>query len=298
MKILRCSALKIKTINNSLKNIIIDLAWWTLGSILFSIAINVFTAPNDITVGGFSGIATVLNYLFDIPIGFCVFLLNVPLFLISFSKLGYKFLINTVIATFETSFFIDLFAPFLKAYSGDKLLSAIFGGVLLGAGLGLIFWHGATTGGTDILAKLLRLKFAHLSMGRVMLMIDLIIVLLSFLAYRSIEAILYALVTIFVSTQAIDLVSSGFSHSKTVLIVTEHGEEIANEILYSLDRGVTILNAYGGYTKNEKQILFCAVRANDVPQFSKLVTKKDKNSFMVVTDADDIVGEGFGNKYK
>lgn len=264
---------------------------------LFAAAINIFTAPNDITVGGFSGIATVLNYLFGFPIGLSVFVLNVPFFVAAFIKLGYKFVIKTVIATFESSLFIDLFAPFMKGYSGDRLLSAVFGGVLLGAGLGLIFLHGATTGGTDIIAKLLRLRYPHLSMGRLIFIIDLAIVLLSFFAYKSVEAILYALVTVFISTQAVDLVSSGFSHSKTVLIVTEYGREMAGEILSSLGRGVTSVRAQGAYTGNEKQIIFCAVRANEVPYFSRLIGKIDPNSFMIVTDADDILGNGF-NKEK
>ncbi len=284
--------------NNRLEETFIQFLWWTLGSILFAIAINIFTAPNNITVGGFSGLATALNYLFGIPIGFCVFALNVPLFIIAFSKFGFDFIVKTVIATFETSLFIDISAPFLKGYSGDTLLCSIFGGVLLGIGLGLIFQHGATTGGTDLIAKLLRLKYPHLSMGRVMLIVDLLIVIASAFVFRSIESMLYALVSVFISTEAIDMVSSGFSHSKTVFIVTDRGEEISDRILHSLDRGVTVMKAYGGYTKTEKQIIFCAVRASEVPRISKYIKQIDDNSFMVVTDADDILGNGFENKYK
>lgn len=278
---------------NNLKSLSVELFWWSVGSLLFAVAIDVFTAPNSITVGGFSGIATVLNYLFNLPIGFCVFFLNVPLFIISFSKFGFDFIVKTVIATFETSIFIDALSPLVKGYEGDMLLSSIFGGVLLGTGLGLIFEHSATTGGTDIIAKLLRLKFTHISMGRVMLIVDLIIVVSSALAYKSLESMLYSLVTIFISTQAIDLVNSGFSHSKTIMIITDKGEKLSDEILYKLDRGVTLINAYGGYSKNQKQILFCAVRANEIPKISRLIRAEDENSFMVVTDADDILGNGF-----
>ena len=284
---------RVKKNKSQFGNYILQFFWQTFGSMLFAAAINIFTAPNNITVGGFSGVATALNYLFSIPIGFCIFALNVPLFIISFYKFSFKFIINTIIATFETSVFIDLSAPFLKGYSGDRLLSAIFGGVLLGAGLGLIFRHGATTGGTDIIAKLLRLKYPHLSMGRVMLVIDVLIVILSSFVYRSVESVLYAIVAIFISTQAIDLVSSGFSHSKTLFIVTEQGEKLSEKILYSLGRGVTVIDAHGGYTKKDKQILFCAVRESEVPHFSKLIRQEDENSFMVVTDSDDILGKGF-----
>lgn len=271
--------------------------WWTVGSLLFSVAINVFTAPNEITVGGFSGIATVLNYLFGLPIGLCVFVLNIPFFIAAFSKLGFNFILKTVVATFEVSLFIDLLSPFLRGYSSDRLLCSIFGGVLLGAGLGLIFRHGATTGGTDIIAKLLKLKFAHLSMGRLIFIIDLVIILLSSFVYGNLESVLYALVTLFISTQAVDLIESGFSHSKSVFIVTENAQTVCREILSSLGRGVTVLNAVGGYTGKEKHLLFCAVRANEVIYISKILRKNDSNSFMTVTDADEIIGNGF-NKEK
>lgn len=289
----------IRIFNNKtgFKNTLIQFLWWTVGSMLFAAAINIFTAPNNITVGGFSGIGTLLNYLFSVPIGFCVFALNVPFFLIALKKFGLPFIIKTVIATLETSLFIDLSAPFIKSYSGDRLLSSVFGGVLLGVGLGLIFHNGATTGGSDIIAKLLRLKFAHLSMGRVIFAVDLIIVIGSAFAYKSVESMLYSLVTIFISTQAIDLVNSGFSHSKTVLIVTDKGDMLSEKILHHLDRGVTVIDAYGGYTKMQKQLLFCAVRASEVPQFSKLIRQEDEDSFMIVADADDILGRGFNKEY-
>ncbi len=296
MKAARCSVLK-KQKRSEIRLWASELFWWTAGSFLFSAAINVFTAPNEITVGGFSGIATVLNYLFGLPIGLCVFVLNIPFFIAAFSKFGFDFVLKTVIATFEVSLFIDLLSPFLRSYSSDRLLCSIFGGVLLGAGLGLIFRHGATTGGTDIIAKLLKLKFAHLSTGRLIFIIDLVIILLSSFVYGNLESVLYALVTLFVSAQAVDLAESGFSHSKSVFIVTENAQAVSGEIISSLGRGVTVLNAVGGYTGKEKQLLFCAVRANEVIYISKILRENDANSFMTVTDAEEIIGNGF-NKEK
>ena len=146
----------------------------------YALAINVFLAPNNILLGGFTGVATILNYLFHTPIGTVVFLFNIPLFIAAYRKFGLQFILKTVFATFLVSVLIDVTAPLLPVYSGDRLLCALFGGILSGTGLGLVFLHGATTGGTDILSKLLRLKFPQMSMGRVVLLLDFLIVAASF----------------------------------------------------------------------------------------------------------------------
>lgn len=267
--------------------------FWVIGSFLYAIAINVFTAPNNILIGGFSGVATMLNYLFGLPIGTVIFVLNIPFFIISFYKFGYKFIIKTLIATLIASVLIDTTAPFLSAYTGDKLLSSIYGGVLAGAGLGIVFLRGATTGGTDIIAKLLRLKFTHISMGRVILFLDLIIIAVSFFVYGSIESMLYALVVIFVSSQAIDYTISGTDHSKIVYIVTDLSDVVSNKIMTELNRGVTEIPVVGGYTKTDKRMLFCAVKAQEISNFEKAIKEVDENCFMVVSEANEILGEGF-----
>lgn len=277
-------------------DIFIDILFYAVGGALYALSVNMFTTPNGILLGGFTGAAAVLHTLLDVPIGATVFLLNVPLFLISFRKFGTSFIVKTVAATFAVSVIIDLTAPFLPVYTGDKLLSALFGGILSGAGLGLVFLRGATTGGTDILSKLLRLRFPQLSMGRMILLFDLLVISLSFAVYRSLENVLYALVVIYISAQVIDLVQTGFSHDKLLFIVTDQGERAVREITETLDRGVSVLDVRGGYTDTPRKMLFCAVRANDVARFTKRIRTLDENAFIVISEISDILGEGFRQK--
>lgn len=256
-------------------------------------AVNVFTAPNGILLGGFTGVGTILNFLFGTPIGTVVFLMNVPLFIIAFKKFGYEFIVNTVIATFLASFMIDFTALFLPVYSGDKLLASLFGGVIGGAGLALIFLRNATTGGVDIIAKLLRLRFPHISMGRVILFMDFIVIAASFFVYHSLEKLLYAVIVIYASSQAIDYILYGSGNGKILYIVTDKYKDVAYKINNELHRGISIFDIQGGYTGEPKKMLFCAVKAQEVARFTKAVKDIDDNSFVVISDAGEILGEGF-----
>lgn len=275
---------------------VLDLLAYAAGGALYAAAVRVFLAPNDILLGGFTGISTVLHHLFGTPIGTVVFLLNVPLLVLAYRKFGAVFLLRTGLATLLSSAFMDLFALFLPVYTGDRLLGALFGGILGGAGLGLVFLRGATTGGADILSKLLRLKFPQMSMGRLILLLDLAVVLLSFAVYRSFEAVLYSLVAIYVSAQAVDLAQTGLSHDKLLFIVTEKGETAVREIVETLDRGVSVLDVRGGYTGEKRQMLFCAVRASDAARLAKAVRALDDSAFIVISEISDVLGEGFKSR--
>lgn len=275
------------------KKAAIDFLYFSAGGALYALSVDMFTAPNGILLGGFTGIGTILNYLFSVPIGTAVFLLNVPLFLTAFHKFGFRFIVKTVLATFLMALFMDVFALFLPVYTGDKLLSALFGGILGGAGLGLVFLRGATTGGTDILSKLLRLRFPSFSMGRMVLLLDLAVIAVSFFVYKSLENVLYSLVVIYISAQCIDLVLSGFSHDKLLFMITEKGADAVREITSALDCGVSVLAVRGGYSEHARQMLFCAVRAGDANRVAKAVQELDGNAFIVITETAEIRGEGF-----
>lgn len=275
------------------KKAAIDFLYFSAGGALYALSVDMFTAPNGILLGGFTGIGTILNYLFSVPIGTAVFLLNVPLFLTAFHKFGFRFIVKTVLATFLMSLFMDVFALFVPVYTGDKLLSALFGGILGGAGLGLVFLRGATTGGTDILSKLLRLRFPSFSMGRMVLLLDLAVIAVSFFVYKRLENVLYSLVVIYISAQCIDLVLSGFSHDKLLFMITEKGADAVREITSALDCGVSVLAVRGGYSEHARQMLFCAVRAGDANRVAKAVQELDGNAFIVITEAAEIRGEGF-----
>ena len=275
-----------------LKSFLTDTAVFILGGVLYSIAINCFLSKNQILNGGFTGFATVTNYLFGLPIGTVILILNIPLFIISYKKLGMKFVLSSFWATFIISALIDI-GDFLPVYRGDLLLASLFGGVLSGAGLGIIFINGATTGGTDIIAKLVGLQYPHISLGKSIFLMDLAIITLGGIVYKNIESSLYAAVVIFVSAQAIDYIIFGVHRSSLILIITEKGEEMRRLIINDIRRGVTVLKGSGGYTNSEKDVLICACYDNQTGKFIRKIKAFDEKAFLIITNAKEILGEGF-----
>lgn len=270
----------------------VDLLFFFVGSALYALSVNFFTAPNDIAPGGATGLATLANYLFGLPIGVGILLVNLPLFALAIWLLGGSFTVKTIIATVMMSVLVDL-TSFIPHYSGDKILCALFGGILSGAGMALVFLRGGTTGGTDILSRLLRLKWRSIPMGRMILLVDLVVILLAGLVYRQIESALYAIIVIFCSTKVIDSALYGLDNGKSFLIVSDKNREIAEQIVEKMHRGVTILQGKGYYSDTEKQVLLCTVRRNEAAELSDIVKAADSSAFMIVSDAGEIRGEGF-----
>lgn len=265
-----------------------------LGSLLYAASVNVFTAPNGIAPGGLTGIATMLNHLFGLPIGTVMLLLNLPLFFAGGKILGWKFLGKTIAATLAASIAIDLSAPWVPQYTGNPLLAALYGGVLSGAGLAFIFLRGGTTGGTDITARIIRHYRPHFSMGRLMLIIDLFIIIAAALVYHNVDSALYALVTIYASAVLIDKFLYGAKMGKVIYIVSDHSAEMARAITTRCQRGVTLLDAQGAYSGKEKNMIFCVVRGPEVSRLRRVVYETDPHAFMVIAEAGEIIGEGFG----
>ncbi len=272
-----------------------DTALCITGLCFFSISINCFAVPNDIVQGGFTGISTMLNHLFpDLPVGRIIFLLNIPLFILAKLFLERGFLTRTLILTAGLSIFIDAGSLFLPVYSGDRMLCSIFCGIFSGLGLALVFYTGATTGGTDIIARLLKKKRPTLSMGTLMLILDGVIISLSAVVYGEIEAVMYSLISVWFTSRVIDFVLYGSEHGKVLIIVSDKAKELADIIMKDYSRGVTIIRATGGYTQKEKNILWCAVRASQVRNINRSVKEADPAAFTVICDAGQIIGEGFG----
>lgn len=282
-------------LKNEAKVLLQDLLYYTMGSILFSISVTMFTAPNHIAPGGVTGLSTVLNYLFDLPIGMMGLLLNIPIFIWAILQIGYKLVGKTIIATVFVSSAIDLLSTVLPAYHGTAMLAAVFGGCLDGLGLSLIFMRGATTGGTDLVARLLNRKVRFVSMGKLMLCVDFVVVVISAFAYQSLESALYAFIAIFVSTKMIDTILYGtdVGTGKVLFVISEKSEQIAKEILRDVDRGVTYLDSKGAYTGRKGEVLLCAARRYEVVKIKDIVRSIDKNAFLIVGDAGEISGEGF-----
>ena len=281
---------------NDVKQTIIDYIIIAIGAFIFSFGIAMFTSPNNIAPGGVSGIGTMLNHLFNIPIGSVIIAVNIPLFIFSFKKFGRSFFKKSLFATFLTSSLIDIL-PFIleKHYIYSPLLASIFGGVSIGVGVGIIFLRGGTTGGADILAKLIRLKYPHFSLGTLVFIIDAIIVISTLFVYGSIEALLYSTVSFFVTSRAVDAIIFGAARSKMLLIITTQPQQIAKRIMNDIQHGVTLIPASGGYTNEEKTILLSVVRPNEVAEINKIVKEIDRSAFTVITESNEVFGYGFQN---
>lgn len=286
--------MKNKKVRGSVTAFFTDAFFFISGAILYAVSVNCFTAPNMIAMGGLTGVATVLNYLFDSPIGTVIIIVNIPLFIAAIKAFGLKFIYKTAAGTILTSVVIDLFDVFnVPAYEGDRLLAAIFGGVLSGAGLALIFLRGGTTGGSDIIARLLSKKMRHIPMGRMILGIDLFVIFLALFVYKNIESALYAIITIYASSAVIDAILYGFDSGKVLFIVSKKPREVSEMIMSRLVRGVTVLNGRGAYLGGESEVLMCAVRRNEVFRVRDILSETDPSAFIIIGDATEILGEGF-----
>lgn len=274
------------------KNLILDILFLTLGCLIYSASVAIFIAPNKIAPGGITGIATILYYTIGTPIGIMILVLNIPLFLLGFKFIGGKFIIKTIICTVITSVAVDALW-FLPKYHGNMLLVSLYGGVLSGIGLGLVFLRGATTGGTDVASRLLKLKWPHIPMGRMMMGLDCIIILVSLIVFKSIDSGLYAIIELFVSSKVIDTLLYGSDTGKMVLVISEKHEEIAKKITDELNRGVTVICGRGYYTGSEREILMCAVRRPQAARLRAIVRKTDPAAFIIMCEAGDVIGEGF-----
>lgn len=278
-----------------IKKRIIDYMIIALGACLYALSVVIFTAPNNIAPGGLTGVATLINYLFKLPIGTFIFLMNVPLLFISVKKLGKEYFVKTLAGTALVSVFIDILTLFIPPYRGNMLLACIFGGIFNGSGIALIFSRGGSSGGTDIVASLINKYRPQFSIGHLIMFSDALIVTISAFVYNSIEAGLYAVISIFVSSRLIDRIIYGASrdNGKLMFIITEKHDVILSTLLSKVSRGITVLNAYGAYSGNNKKLLVCAVRPNEVYKVNSIVKSLDLSSFIIVTTATAINGEGF-----
>ena len=272
---------------------LLDMIFYLFGGAVYALAVVMIVTPNQISPGGVTGIASLLNVLFSLPVGTTVFLLNLPLLAAGFLRFGGFFILKTGIATLTVSLWLDLFSPLIKPVTLDPILAAIFGGVLMGTGLGIVMLRGATTGGMDIVAKLIHQKFPHITVGRVMLAGDAAVVLLAALVYQNPASGLYSIVALYASSRVMDTLLYGSDKGKMIYIVTSKPEEASDRITEIMRRGVSLMEVVGGYTGKRHTMLMCTVRRHEVSQLLQIVKALDPQAFIVVGEAGEIIGEGF-----
>ncbi|MFD1206388.1 MULTISPECIES: YitT family protein [Sporosarcina] len=265
-----------------------------LGAAIFSFGLVHFNIQHELAEGGFTGITLILLFAFNWDPAIMNLLLNIPMFLIGWKLLGRKVFIYTIIGTVSVSVFLKVFMKYQYDIhlEGDMFLVALFAGIFIGIGLGIIFRYGGTTGGVDIIARLAH-KYIGWSMGKTMFMFDAIVILLSWIVYLDHRSVMYTLVALFVGAKVIDFVQEGAYAARGAFIISEHQDAIATKIAAEMERGVTVFKGYGHFTKSDREILYCVIGKNELMRLKSIITSIDPHAFVSVSEVHDVLGEGF-----
>lgn len=276
---------------------VIDFVTISVAALFYSFAVQVFTVPYDLAPGGVTGIAIIISSMTGLSVGMLYGLINLPLVVLGFIKLGRRIMIKTlisvVIITFATDYLFADLPPFGGDSEPDLILATICAGVLMGIGLGMIYLRESTSGGVDIINKIIRKKFPHISMGKIMLAMDAVVIALSVIVFGNIYSGLYAAIVIFVCSKMVDVILYGSLEGKLLLIFSDNYEIITERIIKEHNRGVTLLKGVGGYSGKEKNVICCAVQKNQYAKIKRIVSLIDPHAFIVVTNAGEVLGEGF-----
>ncbi|MFM9278956.1 YitT family protein [Paenibacillus jiagnxiensis] len=269
-----------------------------LGTAVYAFGLLYFIIPNQLMEGGVTGVTVLLNYAFSIPPSLSTLVLNIPLFLLGWKILGGRQIIYTGVGIGALTFFLWLFEKLIDsgwiepfATEHDFILAALYAGVTLGAGLGIVFRFGGTTGGSDIIARILNRRFGW-SMGQILLGIDILIIGLSLL-YIPKEKILYTLVAVFIASKMIDFIQEGAYSARAFMIISDYAQQIAEIVTRDMDRGVTIIPAIGAYSKQAKYVAYCVVSRQEMRRLHQIVKSVDPKAFVIINDVHDVHGEGF-----
>ena len=274
------------------------MTWWDAvkilaGTALTSFAFRVLTFPNHIVSGGVTGVAQIVNMLTGFPVGVFTILLNIPLFLLAWKKLGRRFVVLTAICMALSSVTIDLLEKTARPLTEEPMLAAVYGGVIKGAGFGLIYTTGATTGGVDIPARILRRKYPHINFGTFTLAINAVIILSFAVIFRRFDSSMYTLICMYISNKVIALLLYGPIDSRLCYIISDRSEELRAAITERLGRGATMLQGHGAWSGKEKQVILCVVKPPQLARLRTLVREIDESAFLVVSDARSVYGKGF-----
>ncbi len=280
-----------KLSKNAVRTIAIDFTGILIGSVILAVGLNMFMVPNMLAPGGISGLAVVIYYLIKFPVGVTIIVLNIPLFIIGYLVLGPRVVIQSLLGTFLFSLAVEITAPLLPAATDDLLLAAVYGGVVMGVGVGLVFRFRGSTGGTGLLSLILA-KVWGISPGQAMFWGDLVVLALAVFVFGT-EAAMYATLALFVSIKVIDAILEGIGTAKSVIIITRCGSQINEKLLYELGRGVTRLEGQGGYTGEGREVLLCVVARQQTARLKAIIYEADPGAFVIIGNATEVHGEGF-----
>ena len=273
----------------------------TVGASIYGFGIAVFLDPNRLAPGGVSGLSIIINSLVDIGTGVWIFMINIPIMIIGLIVFKFKFLMGTLYATALSSAIIEVidrgFSHLIPDMHDHLLIAAAAGGVLVAIGIGLVFRGGGSTGGFDIIVKLLRRKFRHMKTGVLYLALDITVITLSAIVFHDVLVAMYAAVTVFTNSTVLDIVLYGKDNAKMVYIITDEPDAVTNRLMKEVETGVTVLHGEGAYTKKNKKVLMCVLHDHQYPQLRDIVKQEDKHAFLIVTKATEIFGEGYKNHY-
>ena len=275
-----------------IKNWIIDIIGTILGSAIMAFGIASFLLPNQLSSGGFAGIATITYYFLKIPVGVMTFILNIPLFLFAGYRLGKEFFVKAIVGTISLSVFIDIFDKY-PSITSDRFLACIYGGVIIGLGTAIILKVNSSTGGTELIGNIIKTYNPHISMSRNLMIIDMVIIVLNILFFREIEIGLYSVIAIYLYGKMIDIIFEGVYYTKLLFIISDKNQEISDRIGKEVKRGVTGLYGKGMYSNKDKLILICAASRSDISKIKNIAKDIDERCFIVVANAREVLGEGF-----
>lgn len=262
------------------------------GTLLMALSLNIFLIPQRIVTGGASGIGTILYHLTGVKVGIWMLIINIPLFAVGIKSMGFHAMVRTGVATLLLSVFTDVTAG-IEFFGFDHVISSVYGGALMGCGIGVVFLTSSATGGSDLAAKQLESRFSSVSPGKLLLMIDAVIIVSSAFVFKDYSAALYGFLSLYISGAVIDIITGGVNFAKAVFVISDFYEDIKRAVTVDMKRGVTMLYAGGGYTGVSRPVVFCVITKREVVILKQIVRSLDPGAFVIVTDAREVMGEGF-----
>ena len=278
------------------KEILVDLLYDVAGSILYAAWLVTFAGSADFAPGGVSGLSLILNRICGIPVGILTLVLNIPLVIISYRTVGKRFLLKTAKTMVIVTFFLDVIFPLFPVYRGQRIVAALYAGIFLGSGMVLFYMRGSSSGGIDFLTLSIKKKKPHLSIGKITMLADLVIILLGWPVFGDVDAVLYGLVSTFSCIIVIDKILYGIGAGTLAVVITEKGEQAARQIGQITERGVTLIEAVGAYTGGRKYVLMCACSKSEAYMVKTAVHQVDERAFLMFTETSEVFGEGFQEK--